>query len=109
MDPDVVVADNIDKIFTHKSGQWLICRDFTRAMRPNWERFNSSVMRWEAGEHEFIYTNFINNAMANMRRFLRSKIDMGFKQKILLHTLSDEWIRSWKWEIRKQKILNQRH
>ena len=34
MDLDVVVAENIDKIFTHKLGQWLICRDFTRAMRP---------------------------------------------------------------------------
>ena len=33
MDLDVVVADNINKIFTHKPGQWLICRDFTRAMR----------------------------------------------------------------------------
>ena len=73
MDLDVVVADNINKIFTHKPGQWLICRDFTRAMRPSWEKFNSSVMRWEAGEHEFIYTNFINNAMATREKILETQ------------------------------------
>ena len=54
------IGDNFDRIFSYKPGQWLICRDFTRAMRPQWEKFNSSIMRWEAGEHEFIYTNFIS-------------------------------------------------
>ena len=66
-------------------------------------------MRWEAGEHEFIYTNFINNAMATMRRFHGDQDWIWDQAKHIATYFPDEWIRSWKWEIRRTKILNQRH
>ena len=103
LDLDVVIADNFDRIFSYKPGQWLICRYFTRAMRPQWEKFNSSVMRWEAGDHEFIYTNFINNAMSTMRRFHGDQDWIWDQGKNIATYFPDEWIRSWKWEIRRTK------
>ena len=36
MDLDVVISDNIDKLFTYQPGHWCTLRDFTRAMRPKW-------------------------------------------------------------------------
>ena len=32
LDLDVVIADNFDRIFSYKPGQWLICRDFTSCL-----------------------------------------------------------------------------
>ena len=103
MDLDVVLANNIDKLFTYKPGAWLICRDFTRSMRPNWDRFNSSVMRWEAGEHQFIYDNFIGQASAVMRKFHGDQDWIWDQGKDVATYFPDDWIRSWKWEIRKTK------
>lgn len=103
MDLDVVLSSNIDKLFTYKPGKWLIIRDFTRAMRPQWEKFNSSVMRWESGDHEHIYTNFISNASAVMRRHHGDQDWIYEQGKDLAVYFPDEWIRSWKWEIRKSK------
>lgn len=104
MDLDVVVANNIDNLFAYKPGAWLICRDFTRAVRPNWEKFNSSVMRWEAGDHEdIIYTAFQKNTAATMRRFHGDQDWIYEQGKGITQFFPDEWIRSWKWEIRKSK------
>mgnify|MGYP000397794461 CR=1 FL=1 len=45
MDLDVVIADNIDKLFTWQPDHWCTLRDFTRAMQPNWKKFSISEMR----------------------------------------------------------------
>ena len=44
-------------------------RDFNRCNNPKWNRFNSSVVRWNIGQHPQIYRDFIQNPAAPVRRF----------------------------------------
>ena len=63
IDLDVIIFKNIDKLFTHKPGEFCVCRDFNRCFQPNWQKMNSSVVRWSTGQHPQIYNNFINILM----------------------------------------------
>ena len=47
LDLDLIIFRNIDYLFTHKPGQFLIIRDFNRRMIKNYQKFNSSVFRLE--------------------------------------------------------------
>ena len=50
MDLDVVISNNIDKLFIWKPNNWCTIRDFTRVMRPQWQKYNSSVVRFKTGQ-----------------------------------------------------------
>ena len=62
MDLDVVISNNIDKLFNWNINKWCTIRDFTRVMRPTWEKYNSSVIRFKTGELDFVWKDFINNS-----------------------------------------------
>ena len=103
MDLDVVITANIDKLFTYNPGKFCVIRDFTRVMRPNWPKFNSSIMRFEKGQLDMVYTKFEKNAQNIMKRFFGDQ-DYLFDEMQNNATLwPDNWIMSWKWEIRKSK------
>ena len=102
MDLDVVISENIDKLFDYYPGEFCIIRDFTRAMRPNWERYNSSVMRWEAKSLAHLWDIFNINPAQYMRRHHGDQ-DYIWEQQKGAKLWPDEWIVSWKWEVRKTK------
>lgn len=103
MDLDIVITANIDKLFTYNPGKFCVIRDFTRVMRPNWPKFNSSIMRFEKGQLDMVYTKFEKNAQNIMKRFFGDQ-DYLFDEMQNNATLwPDNWIMSWKWEIRKSK------
>ena len=54
-DLDVIIFRNIDKLFSHKQGKFCVIRDFNRSANPQWQKFNSSVVRWQIGQHPQIY------------------------------------------------------
>lgn len=105
MDLDVVIANNIDQLFTYKPGKWCTIRDFTRAMRPKWQKYNSSVVRFEAGQLNAVWTGFKHDAK-NIQRRLFGDQDWLYEATFRdnpAELYPDEWIRSWKWEIRKSR------
>jgi hypothetical protein len=104
MDLDVVIAGNINKLFTYQPSHWCTIRDFTRAMRPDWKKYNSSVIRFQTGELHHVWEDFDKNKLEIQRR-LHGDQDWLYeatrtKQAMLY---PDSWILSWKWEVRKSK------
>lgn len=104
LDLDVVISGNIDKLFTYETYKWCTIRDFTRAMRPKWNKYNSSVVRFKTGELDKVWKKFIENPKKVQKQFFGDQ-DWLFEatrdnQALLF---PDNWIQSWKWEIRKTK------
>lgn len=105
-DLDVVIFENIDKFFEHEPGKFCIIRDFNRSIRHDWNKFNSSVFRLEIGRHSHVYTKFMENSANHIRR-LHGDQDWIYEQmKDKDYTFwPDEWIQSYKWEMRDRKDL----
>ena len=104
MDLDVVIASSIDKLFTYSPGRWCTVRDFTRAMRPKWHKYNSSIVRFETGQLDHVWTQFEQDKV-NIQRKFHGDQDWLFESTRNLQAVlyPDSWILSWKWEIRKSK------
>lgn len=104
MDLDVVIAGSIDKLFTYQPNHWCTIRDFTRALRPDWKRYNSSVVRFRTGELHHVWEDFQAN-QKDIQRRLHGDQDWLYEatrtRQAMLYP--DSWILSWKWEIRKSK------
>lgn len=100
LDLDMIVFNNIDNLFTYKPGEFLIIRDFNRILVKNYQKFNSSVFRLEPAQHSQVYREFIKNPQQIMRRFpgdqdwIRHQVTDNFSY------WPDEWIQSYKWEMR---------
>jgi hypothetical protein len=104
LDLDVIVFRNIDKLFDYSPNQFCICRDFNRHVRQNWNRVNSSVFRVNIGQYNELYQKFKRNPAESMRS-LRGDQDWMYKH-IKDHTCwPDEWIMSYKWEMRDKRDL----
>ena len=107
MDLDVVLSSNIDKLITYQPNHWCTIRDFTRAMRPKWPRYNSSIVRFKTGELDFVWDNYIKNPVAIQRQFYGDQdylYDATYQKKGAM-LYPDSWVQSWKWEVRKSKLL----
>lgn len=104
MDLDVVIAGNIDKLYTWSPNNWCTVRDFTRAMRPKWQKYNSSVVRFKTGELDSVWQEFIKDPVAIQRKFFGDQdylYEATRDKQAMLYP--DSWIQSWKWEVRKSK------
>lgn len=104
MDLDVVIAGNIDKLFTYQPNHWCTIRDFTRAMRPDWKKYNSSVVRFKTGQLDHVWTEFQANQQDIQRR-LHGDQDWLYEATRNNQAMfyPDSWILSWKWEVRRSK------
>lgn len=104
IDLDVVIAGSIDKLFTYHPGQWCTIRDFTRAMRAKWHKYNSSVVRFDRGQLHHVWEGFSKDKVSIQRKFFGDQdwlFEATQNKKAMLYP--DDWIMSWKWEIRKSK------
>lgn len=100
LDLDVIVFENIDKLFSYKPGEFLICRDFNRFAIKNYQKFNSSVFRLDSGQHPEVYQDFIRNPSEPIRRFHGDQDWIRFKITNNFDYWPDEWVQSYKWEMR---------
>lgn len=108
LDLDVVLASNIDKLFIHNSNGWSIIRDFTKVQRPNWDRYNSSVIKFRAGSLNYLWEDFKKNKDFIQRKYFGDQDwiwDKTNKDNPAAY-FPDDWIMSWKWQVRKSKELN---
>ena len=102
LDLDIIIFRNIDKLFTHKPGQFLIIRDFNRHVIKNYQKFNSSVFRLTSGQHSDVYTKFIKDPAIVTRRFHGDQDWIRETIKTNYEFWPDDWIQSYKWEMRQK-------
>jgi len=107
MDLDVVIASNIDHLFTYYPNDWCIIRDFTRKMRPSWQKYNSSVIKFNSGQLSQYWNKFKKSHKDIERKFFGDQdwlYDATHKDNPA-RLFPDNWIMSWKWEIRSDRVL----
>jgi hypothetical protein len=104
MDLDVVICDNIDKLTKIYNNDFMGIRDFNRKFHPAWKYLNSSVMSWMHGTQNHIYTQFKNNPSLAQR--MHGDQDWTWKcAKDRIKFWPENWIQSYKWEIRSRNEL----
>lgn len=109
LDLDLVIHDNIDKLWSYCPEDFCIIRDFTRQQNPNWKKFNSSVFRFDPEKYYWVWDDFLKNSQ-NITS--KNHGDQDYLYNILqskAKTWPDNWIRSYKWEMRDKsdvKIIN---
>ena len=104
LDLDVVVFRKIDDLFQHSPGKFCVIRDFNRSFRPQWDRMNSSVFRTEIGQYDNLWQDFKRDIKSHTTRN-RGDQDWMFRH-IKDHVFwPDEWIQSYKWEMRNKEKL----
>lgn len=103
LDLDIVVTSRINHLFDFNPGKYCIIRDFTRAMRPSWEKYNSSVIRFESGSLNFVWEKFQRESSSIMRKYFGDQDYLYEITKGQAIYFPDKWIKSWKWEIRRDK------
>ena len=104
IDPDVIIFRNIDKLFTVCQDQFMVLRDFNRWRQVGWKKFNSSVVRWNTGQHPQIYKQFVADTI-NVSKKIHGDQDWLYAQvKKDFQYFPDEWIQSYKWEMRGMPI-----
>ena len=111
LDLDMIIFRNIDNLFTYKPNEFCIIRDFNRINTKGYDKFNSSVFRFEKGSHNYVWDNLVKDLSQTKRMhgdqdWIFSQIKTGF---VFWPT---EWIQSYKWEVRDRtdliKVGNQR-
>jgi hypothetical protein len=103
-DLDVVICKNIDSLFAYHPDKFCIIRDFNRTVRPNWDRMNSSVFKTPIGMYDKLWQQYKNNPKDAIGRNAGDQ-DWMYKN-IKDHIFwPDEWIQSYKWEMRNRNEL----
>lgn len=103
-DLDVVIHSNIDKLAMYHRDQFLGIHDFNRKFYPSWKYLNSSVMAWNHGTQNQIYSQFKQTPAEAMRM----QGDQDWIWKLCQNKIKfwpKEWIQSYKWEIRSRDEL----
>ena len=105
LDLDLIIFRNINDLFTYQPNKFCIIRDFNRATIRNFTRMNSSVFRLQTGQHRSVYDNFVKEPLQTSRRFHGDQ-DWIFNQvKKDFVFWPDEWIQSYKWEMRGRPLM----
>ena len=99
LDLDLVVIKNIDELWLYSPNKFCIIRDFTRSTVKEWNKFNSSVFRFEKGSFSYVWENLIADTSQTTK--MHGDQDWIFKQITDNFAFwPDEWMQSYKWEIR---------
>lgn len=107
VDLDVIIGNNMDRLVTGLTDQFMGIQDFNRKFHPSWRYLNSSVMSWQHGTQSDIWNRFAENPMSAQR--LQGDQDwIWHNAKDRIQFWPKEWIQSYKWEIRNREELYQR-
>jgi len=108
LDLDVVVNSDLSKLFNYEYSKWCIVRDFLRHIRPLWNRYNSSVIRFRSNQLNFIWDHYKDNMKAVEHHYPGDQdyIYAMTKDTMPATFFPDKWIVSWKWEVRESSKLD---
>lgn len=100
LDLDMIIFKNIDYLFTYEPDNFCIIRDFNRYLIKDYKKFNSSVFRLDSGQHSNVYHDFMKDHAKIIKRYHGDQdwIRDCIKQNYMYWP--DEWIQSYKWEMR---------
>lgn len=103
-DLDMVIIDNIDHFIDYLPNQFIGLRDVKRFFINDIQKLGSAVMRWQAGSYSDIWHKFINDP--NIPARVRGDQDwIWHLHGSTIKFFPDDWIRSYKWEIRDRSEL----
>jgi len=108
LDLDMIIFDNIDKLFDYKPGEFCIIKDFNRYLIKNYDKFNSSIFRLNTFDkkHKNVYENFIKDPNIPIRRFHGDQDWIRYSIHKDFNYWPEEWIQSYKWEMRGKPKFN---
>jgi len=103
-DLDILIHANIDKLISNRTDEFLGIRDFNRKFHPTWNVLNSSAMSWDQGKHSDIWRLFHKDLSSAQK--LHGDQDWIWKiAKDRIKFWPDEWLMSYKWELRERNEL----
>jgi len=105
LDLDVVIINSIDKILQYMPGEFCICQDFNRYKIPDYRVLNTSVIKFESGQVENIYSEFLKQEEEGLvigrlhgdQDFVTRYFEQNLEHNKILWPYN--FIKSWKWEI----------
>lgn len=103
-DLDIIIHNNIDKLINVNTDKITGIRDFNRKFNPNWNSLNSSVMCWQHQRHPELFTEFNKNKTL-AQRYPGDQDWIWHKAKNKVTFYPDEWLQSYKWEVRERSEL----
>jgi hypothetical protein len=105
-DLDVVIHGNIDKLVQSYNTEFVGIRDFNRKFHSGWKYLNSSIMTWIHGTQSEVWLQFQKDP--NVAQKFMGDQDWIWKLcKDKIKFFPEEWIQSYKWEIRSRNDLSQ--
>ena len=104
LDLDMVIIKNINHYIEYLPGEFVGLRDVGRVFRPDIVKLGSAVLRWPAGQFSNIWTEFEKNLNVTTR-FRGDQDWIWHLHYDNIKFFPDNWIRSYKWEIRHRSEL----
>jgi hypothetical protein len=103
-DLDMVIVNNIDNIAQHSPGNFSGLRDVGRVWRRYPEKLGSAVMKWPANQYCDIWDKIEQDPKC-IARFFGDQDWIWHCYKDFIKFFPDQWIRSYKWEVRTKEEL----
>jgi hypothetical protein len=103
-DLDMIIVKNIDHYLEYEPTSFVGLRDVGRVFNNNIRKLGSAVMKWPANH----YTDIWDIMHADPTRVKRFHGDQDWIWSLYLNEIKffpDDWIRSYKWEIRSRAEL----
>lgn len=108
LDLDMIIFRNMDRLFLYRPDDFIIIRDFNRFNIKNYQKFNSSVFRLKTGQHKHVYDNFFKDPRAVTRAYHGDQDWIRHCIKKDFYFWPDEWIQSYKWEMRGKPLFDRK-
>ena len=100
IDLDMIIIRNIDHLISYRSGDFVGLRDPGRVFRRDYQKLGSAVMRWPAGKFSNIWDDFVVKFETICSRLHGDQDWIYDLHKNNIYFYPDEWIKSYKWEVR---------
>jgi len=97
-DLDVVIFNNIDKLWSHHPNTFVVIHDFNRCRMKNWKVRNSSVMKFGVNCENQLWEKFNQNHAAQINR-MQGDQDYVTKELPESKMWPADWVMSYKWEM----------
>jgi hypothetical protein len=110
LDLDMIIFRNMDKLFEYNPGEFCIIRDFNRTLIKDYNKFNSSIFRLETvhKQHKNVYVDFMKDPRAPISRYHGDQDWMRVCIQKDYTYWPEEWIQSYKWEMRGRPKYNRK-
>jgi hypothetical protein len=105
IDLDMVIVNNIDKLFTYRPTEFIGLEDVGRVFKSKQTKLGSAVLRWDTNTNTDIWSNLENDLLLSTK-FRGDQDYLWFYYKDRIKFFPREWIQSYKWEVRDRSELS---